>query len=260
MARHHRHKNHRGYHNEHEPSHDSSTKGSSGYNNRGEKAASSGDKYGVWSGTPTSYSGQTLEQDKSPHITLKFTSGGQSVEANINVASTSTDTDLIYWINKSWTHPLTSTLTGLSSGFHEATTTDGTGLSLDFIRTSPALLDFAAGELVQDSSTSTSNNILSLVEPIIKDAIAGKANVFIFGRDYGTGIDDVHMNQGNTGDYSNGVGIDGALIFQFTSGTPHFEALFFAFATQEIPTDDSTGAPTSSAKALDTIAKGTASS
>lgn len=204
------------------------------------------------------YTGQTLEQDKSPHITLKFTSAGKSVEANINVASTSKETDLVYWMNRSWTHPLTSTLSSLSDGFHQATTTDGTGLSLDFIRTTPSLLSFPAGAIVQDSTSGT-NNILSDLEPIIKDAISAKATVYIFGRDYGTGIDDVHMNQGNVGNFTNAVGTDGALVFHYAASDGHFEAVFLAFAEQEVPTDDKTGAPTSAAKALETIAKGTSS-
>lgn len=245
MARHHHEKKSPG----------STTHENSGTDARGDKYSSSTDKYGVWKGTPISYTGQTLEQDRSPHITLNFSDGsGKTVEANINVASTSKDTEIVYWMNRAWNHPITKTLTPLSNGFSQATTTDGTGLSLDFIRTSPALVDFSAGQIVQDSdSSNTTTDILDQLEPIIKDAIAAQATVYIFGRDYGTGIDDVHMNQGNTGNYENAVGTDGALIFHYPTGDQHFEAVFLAFATQEIPTDDQTGAPTASAKALDTI-------
>jgi len=226
----------------------------------GERASTSSDKYGCWKGTPISFTGQTLEQDKSPHITLKFSDGTSTIEAQINVASTTKDTEIVYWLNNNWSHPLTQTLTSLSEGFHEATTTDGTGLSLDFIRTTPALVDFSTGQVVQDSDSSESNDILGDLEPIINSAIAAKANVYIFGRDYGTGIDDIHMNQGNTGNFENGVGIDGALIFQYPTGDQQFVAVFLAFAEQEVPTDDQTGAPTASAKALETIAMGGSSS
>ena len=77
--------------------------------------------------------------------------------------------------------------------------------------------------------------------------------MYIFGRNYGTGIDDVHMNQGNTGSYQNGVGIDGALIFHYGNGDGHWEAVFLAFAEQEIPTDDQTGKPASGAQALSSV-------
>jgi len=219
--------------------------------------------YGCWVGTPISYTGQTLEQDKSPHITLNFTDGtsnNKTFQAQINVASTEKDTELVYWLNNNWSHPITETLTSLSEGFHEATTTDGTGLSLDFLRTTPALVDFSAGQVVQDSDSSDSNDILGDLEPIIKSAIAAKATVYIFGRDYQTGIDDIHMNQGNTGDFENAVGTDGALIFHYPTGDQQFVAVFLAFATQEIPTNDQTGAPASGAKALETIAMGGSSS
>lgn len=54
--------------------------------------------------------------------------------------------------------------------------------------------------------------------------------------------------------YDNGVGEDGALIFSFSDG--HFEAVFLAFASQKIPTDDSTGEPLSDSKTLAAIIGG----
>lgn len=227
-----------------------------------ETARASSDQYGCWKGTPIIYSAQTLQQDRSPHLTIKFSSGtnGKTYEAQINVASTEKESELVYWMNRSWSHPITKTLTSLSEGFHKATITDGTGLSLDFIRTTPALLDFSEGLIVQDDDSSdTANNILDQLEPIVKEAIASEATIYIFGRDYNTGIDDVHMNQGNTGNYENAVGTDGALIFHYPNGDQHFEAIFLAFATQEVPTDDQTGKPEAGAKALDTIARGSSS-
>nr|POE56501.1 uncharacterized protein yukj [Quercus suber] len=249
-------RHHRGHHHGHH--HDNAAHKT---DSRGDATKGSSDRYGVWKGTPLSYTGQTLEQDRSPHITLTFDGGaGKSSQANINVASTSKDTELVYWLHRTWSHPVTKSLTSLSEGFHQATTTDGTGLSLDFLRTTPALVDFSQGRLLQDSSTAdTTSNILDQLEPIIKDAIAAKATVYIFGRDYGTGIDDVHMNQGNTGDYENAVGTDGALIFHYPTGDQHFEAVFLAFATQEIPTDNTSGQPAADAKALDTLVAGTTS-
>jgi len=229
-----------------------------GHSSGGQSAKSSSDKYGCWKGTPISYTGQTLQQDKSPHLTIKFSSAsnGRTYEAQINVASTEKETELVYWMDRDWNHPVTKNLTPLSEGFHQATTTDGTGLSLDFIRTKPALVDFSQGLVVQDNNSSdTSNNILDQIEPIVKDAIAAKATIYIFGRDYNSGIDDVHMNQGNSGGFENAVGTDGALVFHYPIGDQHFEAVFLAFATQEVPTDDQTGNPAANAQALSVIAK-----
>ena len=217
--------------------------------------------YGCWKGVPTSFTAQTLEQDKSPHITLKFDDGsGTQREADINVASTSSDHRLVYWLHRTWNHPITKTLTSLSNGFHKATSTDGSGtnLSLDYLRTKPALLDLSAGQILQDSQAGPTD-ILSQLEPILNDAVSEKATIYVFGSDYGTGIHDVHMNQGNSASYGNAVGEDGAIILHYASDG-HFEAVFLAFADQSVPTDDETGAAESGAQSLGTIAKGGSSS
>jgi uncharacterized protein YukJ len=44
------------------------------------------------------------------------------------------------------------------------------------------------------------------------------------------------MNQGSLPQFENGVYEDGALLFEFEDG--HWEAVFLAFASQRIPTDD----------------------
>jgi uncharacterized protein YukJ len=49
--------------------------------------------------------------------------------------------------------------------------------------------------------------------------------------------------------FDNGVGEDGALIFSYPDDG-HFEAVFLAFASQAIPTDDTTGEPASDSKTL----------
>ncbi|KAH9825740.1 Oxidoreductase NAD-binding domain family protein [Teratosphaeria destructans] len=252
--------------------------------------------YGCWKGTPISYTAQTLQQDKSPHIDLKFSSDptsntnpsgtteqahtdekyrhheshhhhghhshGHSNEgrnnassssssssgthtAAINVASTDSDHDLVYWIHRQWSHPVTKTLTALPEGFHKATATDGTGLSLDFQRTTPKLLNFADGLVLPNRASGPNNDILDKLEPVLTDAINAKAKIYLFGSEYsdgGGGIHDIHMNQGDTKSYDNG------------RHDQHFEAVFLAFATQAVPTDD-TGNPTSSSQELATIAK-----
>lgn len=214
--------------------------------------------YGVYKGTPTSFDAQTLQQDSSPHIYLKFNDGSSTEkEAAINVASTDSDHRLVYWLHRTWSHPLTTTLTPLANGFTAGSTS--ASLRLDFLRTTPALLTLAEGRVLPNSASGTNNDILDQLEPILNDAISAKAAVYIFGSNYGTGIDDVHMNQGSGPQYDNAVGSDGALIFHYpTDG--HWEAVFLAFASQEVPTNDTTGAAESGATALADIAKGTAAS
>ncbi|KAJ4351129.1 uncharacterized protein N0V89_006468 [Didymosphaeria variabile] len=227
-----------------------------------ESATSSGIKdYGCWKGTPLSFTAQTLDQDKSPHITLKFSDGSGTREADINVASTDADHDLVYWLNRQYSNlTFTQQLTSLSQGFHQATDAAGQGLSLDYLRTKPALIDLSAGRVLPNSEEGPNNDILDQLEPILNDAIKAKADMYLFGSDYGTGIHDIHMNQGNESNFESAVGNDGAIFFHYANDDAHFEGVFLAFATQEVPTDDSTGKPTADAQALSSIAKGTATS
>jgi uncharacterized protein YukJ len=218
--------------------------------------------YGVYVGTPTSYSQQTLKQDpKSPHIYLKF---GSSFESAINVRSTDgTDQGaLVAWINPSFQNPITSLLSTLQQGFTTSTGPPasgslGDGTQLDFLRTQPALFTWSAGQVVEDRASSTSTgtgDILSDLDPILTNAVNNQSTVYIFGTSYGTGIDDVHMNQGSTGNYENNIWQDGALLIQDAqSGT--WQAVFLAFASQEVPTDDQ-GQPTANAEQVETLVDG----
>ncbi|KAK3678266.1 hypothetical protein LTR78_001561 [Recurvomyces mirabilis] len=202
--------------------------------------------YGVWKA-------QTLLQDESPHITLKFSDGsGKGKEAAINVASTDSDTRLVYWLQRQWDHPITQDLTPLADGFHKASGS-GTDLSLDYVRTTPALVDFKAGQVLDDNGSNSTTNILDQLEPILNDAISAKADIYIFGSSYGTGIHDIHMNQGSQPRFANGIGEDGAIVFHYASDG-HFEAVFLAFASQSIPTNDQTGAAESGGQTLAQLA------
>ncbi|KAJ5631269.1 uncharacterized protein N7484_011369 [Penicillium longicatenatum] len=237
--------------------------------------------YGVWACTPTSYEAQTTKEDpKSPHIYLHFTddsSSSKSLEAAINVKSTDKDTRLVFWLNRNFTHSITEQLSNLDLGFHLTSSPSSSNPSnssnkteskhhnnrrhhrharrdqvatlqgLDFVRTK-GLVDIQQGEILGSDGSDAS--ILAQLDPIISDAINKKATAYIFGSSYGSGIHDVHMNQGSLPSYSNGIYEDGALLFKFDDG--HWEAVFLAFASQKIPTDDD-GESTSDSKSLASI-------
>lgn len=217
--------------------------------------------YGVWACTPTSYEAQTPKQDpKSPHIYLHFTddSSGYSskkLEAAINVKSTDKDSRLVFWVTRKFSNSITQQLSELELGFHLASSQSSSNSAnkhhssshhherrqnstlkgLDFIRTQ-GLLDIKAGQVLPADAPGPNNDILDKLEPIIQDAIKQKATTYIWGSSYGSGIHDIHMNQGSKASFSNGIYEDGALIFKFPDG--HWEAVFLAFASQRIPTND----------------------
>ncbi|KAF7716925.1 Uncharacterized protein PECH_000683 [Penicillium ucsense] len=106
---------------------------------------------------------------------------------------------------------------------------------LDFVRTQ-GLLNLSSGQVLPHDIPGPNNDILDHLDPILTDAINQKATGYIFGSSYGSGIHDVHMNQGSLPRFENGIYEDGALIFKFDDG--HWEAVFLAFASQKVPTDD----------------------
>ncbi|GAQ07436.1 uncharacterized protein YukJ [Aspergillus lentulus] len=194
-------------------------------------------KYGVWVAHPTRYTAETEKQDpKSPHIYLYFTDGTSTkqYQAAINVKSTDKDTRLVFWLDRAFSHPITQFLSALDEGFtllNSNTQPQG----LDYIRTK-SLVDINAGKVLPHDIPGPNNDILDSLDPILSTAIAQKARMYVFGSSYGSGIHDVHMNQGSRPQFENGVYEDGALLFEFADG--HWEAVFLAFASQRIPTDD----------------------
>jgi uncharacterized protein YukJ len=193
-------------------------------------------KYGVWVAHPTHYEAETEKQDpKSPHIYLYFIDGTSTkqYQAAINVKSTDKDTRLVFWLNRTFSHQITQSLSDLNGGFNLLNSERMKGL--DYIRTK-SLVDINAGKILPHDIPGPNNDILDSLDPILSTAIAQKARMYVFGSSYGTGIHDVHMNQGSLPQYENGVYEDGGLMFEFEDG--HWEAVFLAFASQKIPTDD----------------------
>jgi uncharacterized protein YukJ len=250
------HGNHHGGHREHKSRDSERRPGNSnkgGSNQSGSNKTHSLSDYSIWVANPVSFVAQTPEQDpKSPHITLKLTDGTNSPEADINVKSTSQDSSLVYWINNAFTHPITQQIESLPLGQTVLKPTNGqpSKYALDFLRTTPALLDLSAGTILPASGNTTIEDTLST---ILTSAINQKAKIYLWGQAYNdsngeSGIHDIHMNQGNTGNFSNDVYSDGSFMVQFED---HWEAVFLAFADQAVPTDDVTGDPTAGAKPFD---------
>lgn len=185
------------------------------------------------------------------HESAGSSSGGY--EAAINVRSTDNVDQgaLVAWINTNFSHPITQQLTSLEHGFHAAQSGNDS-LRLDFVRTTPRLFQWSSGRIVNDENSATSGgsaNILADLDPILQDAISNQSTIYVFGTSYGTGIDDIHMNQGNSGHYANSIYSDGGLLIR--SGNS-WQAVFLAFASQEVPTNDS-GKPESGAQQVETL-------
>ncbi|OAP64450.1 hypothetical protein AYL99_00422 [Fonsecaea erecta] len=209
--------------------------------------------YGVWKGFPLSYEVDG-PNDRTPHINLSFKDdedGTIERKAAINVKSQGQPNELVYWFDRNFSHPLTQDLERLDYGFHpiEPQNDDTQDLPLDYIR-SRNLLRISNGRILPYLESGPDNDILDQLRPILDDAISQRADIYLYGSSFGSGIHDVHMNQGSVG-FSNGVGQDGAFFLRFSDG--HWEAVFLAFASQQIPTDDSNGQPLPDSTSLKNI-------
>jgi len=209
--------------------------------------------YGVWVGRPTSFTSDPAT-DPTPHINLKFKDdldGRLERSAAINVRSSGPDSRLVYWLVRDFTHPITDTLKDLPFGFRliRPDDADATNLGLDYVRTAPQLLDISQGRVLPDRAPGQDNDILDELVPILQSAIDKEADIYLFGSSFGSGIHEIHMNQGSLPRFDNGVFQDGGIILHFSSDNS-WQAVFLAFASQRIPTDDETGLSLDNSEAL----------
>ena len=66
--------------------------------------------YGFWKGKPVSYKVDG-PRDRTPHITLVFKDNdNDNLKAAINVKSQANPSELVYWFDRNFSHPLTRSL------------------------------------------------------------------------------------------------------------------------------------------------------
>ena len=203
------------------------------------------DNYGVWVGKPVRVSAERAEQDpRSPHIHLYYQNNENNSEefrASINVKSLSELSELVFWLIPNFQHSIVNELRSLKRGFQQIPSRAG-GVALDYIRGN--LMNLREGRILPHDLPGERNDIIDYVMPELQAAINRNATVYLFGEPYSDmkGIHDVHMNQGSAGRFAryNGVWQDGGIIIHFPDEN-RFAAIFLAFASQAVHTDDNTG-------------------
>jgi uncharacterized protein YukJ len=146
-------------------------------------------------------------------------------------------------------------LTGLPDGYTEIDSVAG-GLALDFIRGN--LFERSQLQPMPASSPGPDNDLADRLAHFTNRAVSDPdSRVYAFGERWGpeattpdkvfgfspgNGIHDIHMNQGNNGQFvrDDGVWQDGALLLHFP-GTAQWVGVFLAFQSQSWHTDDITG-------------------
>ena len=178
----------------------------------------------------------------------------------INTKSSEAPSEVLFYANDDFRHEINDALlqAALPNGFTPLSSQPG-GLALDFIRRN--FFDLTEMVPLPSNSPGDNNDLNDKLDFFVQQAIQHTdAVVYAFGQHWkdasgvdkyfseikpSTGIHDIHMNQGNQpGKYfkDNGVYQDGGLIFHYPSSN-RWAAVFTAFQSQAIHTDDDTGNP-----------------
>ncbi|KAM3079616.1 hypothetical protein ACMFMG_006028 [Clarireedia jacksonii] len=193
-------------------------------------------KYGVWKGHILSWE----PPDEKSHAKILLSTPSTIITAAVNVFSPSSESELVYWLNRHYSQSQFLTqLSELNPGFHA-----GPGDQvpvLDLLQGSTIKLDEAI--VAPRDETGESHGILDELANVVLNAITNRAIIYIFGSFDDGYLYNIHMNQGSSGRFQreNGVFQDGGILIEFSDG--HWETIFIAFASQASATDDG-GQPT----------------
>jgi len=207
------------------------------------------------------------ENDASPHYQVEIVAGGVHYRIAVNVKSQTTPSELLFLVDENFKHPVTTSLPGLPPGLTALPSKPG-GQALDFIRGN--LFNHLDMRTLPANLPGPNNDLSDRIEFFVRRAITEKdAIVYAFGERWGpeqgkpdkifgfkpgNGIHDIHMNQGNVGQFvaDDGVWQDGALLFNFQS-SGQWVAIFLAFQSQAWHTDDHTGHTISEPPVVDSM-------
>jgi len=173
----------------------------------------------------------------------------------INVKSEMAPSEVEYIVIENFNHPITHKIQEFDLGFTALAPTPNSG-AIDFIRDN--LFDRALMKPLAFDMAGPDNDLNEKFDGIMQRAMSDeKAIVYAFGQRWptennkkdkcfgflpGNGIHDIHMNQGNSGDFKKDDGIrqDGGLIVNFPDQN-EWVAIFMKFQSQAWHTDDKTG-------------------
>ncbi|MCC7374007.1 MAG: DUF2278 family protein [Verrucomicrobiales bacterium] len=208
--------------------------------------------YGVLKGRPVD---RRLGSGQTPHYQVRVIAGLETFRIAINVKSKQSPSELLYLVDEHFRHPICDQLAGLAEGFHRLESTPAEG-GLDYIRGN--LFDPRDMVPLPFNVPGPDNDLNEKFDGVVQRAMSDEtATVYAFGESWGPeankadqyfgftpgrGVHDVHMNQGNSGQFrkDNGVWQDGGFLVQFPEQS-QWVAIFTAFQSQAWHTDDRNG-------------------
>ena len=192
---------------------------------------------------------------QSPHYQVRIVDDTTDYRIAVNVKSQLAPSDVEFLIIEHFQHPITPIVEQLPRGFTALERKPGSG-ALDFIRGN--LFDRAEMRPLPFSVPGFDNDLNEKLDRVMQRAVADEnALVYAFGERWGpepgtkdkyfgflpgNGIHDIHMNQGNAGQFAadDGVFQDGGVLVHFPD-QQEWIAIFLKFQSQSWHTDDKTG-------------------
>src|SRR3954453_5169662 len=163
--------------------------------------------------------------------------------------------ELLFLVADDFRHPVTAALPAAASGWTPLPAQPG-DTNLDYIRAN--LFDPSAMRLLPPEVSGPDNDLADLLDHYLQRAVGDQQVLaYVFGQRFGpepttpdkvfgflpgNGVHDVHMNQGNSGQFrrDDGVWQDGGLLLHLVAES-RWVAIFLAFQSQAWHTDDTTG-------------------
>lgn len=202
--------------------------------------------------------GKAIETKKgtgnTPHFQILVSDDRLLFRIAVNVESQEPPSDVLYFVDENFTHPVIDLLAPLPMGYHPVEKKPGE-LAIDFIRGN--LFDASRMVPLPHNIPGEDNDLNELVQKYVAKAIAMESSeIYAFGERWGpedvrdkffgfipgNGIHDIHMNQGSSDRFMkyDGVWQDGCLIIHLPDENKWI-GIFLAFQSQCFHTDDATG-------------------
>lgn len=191
----------------------------------------------------------------TPHFQVHVRAADIDYRIAVNVLSSESPSELLYHADEHFSHPLLAQLPALPDGVSVVPSVPA-GVALDFIRGN--LFDRAEMKVMPATAPGPDNDLADKLAHYVERATAdADARMYAFGERWGpeedkpdkifgfqpgNGVHDIHMNQGNSGQFvrDDAVWQDGGLLLHFP-GSDQWVAIFLAFQGQKWHTDDVTG-------------------
>jgi uncharacterized protein YukJ len=204
--------------------------------------------YGILKGTVIGH----LRDADDDHYQIQVKAGTTvyRIASNVKSSAPNAPSTLLFQSTTTLPDKFTKDLRALAPGYKKLASKPG-GLAIDYVR--GGLVTPKSMKPVPPDAPGVDNDLKDLLEAAVVKAMRQPGSViYAFGAKWGpekrkdkyfkflpgNGIHDIHMNQGNSGQYKrdNGIYQDGALIVEYPGGK--WRTFFFAFQSQTFKTDN----------------------